>query len=475
MLQDKVTKKISELSSDFSEKNLERSFFSSGFKALNLTACFSEFSHFKSKGYSFQSVLSLLLWMTTQAGKTVNSSLPALIDNGVVMGKDVFFRLKNNEKINWRRLLWHIATKFISQTQNEIEQGTIRCLIFDDTLLEKSGRRIEKIGKVHDHVSNSFKLGFKLLVGLYWDGKSSIPLDFGLFREKGQREEKPYGMTKKELGRQYNKKRMRDAEGVKRIKELDKSKIEIMLQIFYMAVFHSIAIDYVLCDSWFTCQALITAVRSHNVHLIGMYKFIATKFKYQTKMLNYKQINASIKGVTRCRRMKLQYKRADVMLGDIPVTLFFSRQGNNGKWKVILTTDTKLSFVKLIEIYQIRWSVEVFFKECKQLLNLGGCQSSNFDAQIADNTISMIAYILLAFRYRYSNYESMGELFRAMNADYMKQTINKRLWELFVVVLNEICQALEKDIDELFELIMNRPETAKLVSTMMQPPLLVAV
>ena len=165
MLQDKVTKKISELSSDFSEKNLERSFFSSGFKALNLTACFSEFSHFKSKGYSFQSVLSLLLWMTTQAGKTVNSSLPALIDNGVVMGKDVFFRLKNNEKINWRRLLWHIATKFISQTQNEIEQGTIRCLIFDDTLLEKSGRRIEKIGKVHDHVSNSFKLGFKLLVG----------------------------------------------------------------------------------------------------------------------------------------------------------------------------------------------------------------------------------------------------------------------------------------------------------------------
>lgn len=70
--------------------------------------------------------------------------------------------------------------------------------------------------------------------------------------------------------------------------------------------------------------------------------------------MNYKDINASIKGVKRCRRMKFQYKRADVMLGDIPVTLFFSRQGNNSKWKVILTTDTKLSFVKLIKIYQIR-------------------------------------------------------------------------------------------------------------------------
>ncbi|MBP1637869.1 MAG: hypothetical protein H6Q18_658 [Bacteroidetes bacterium] len=123
----------------------------------------------------------------------------------------------------------------------------------------------------------------KLLVGLYWDGKSSIPLDFAMFSEKGKREDKPYGMTKKDLSRQYNKKRMKDAEGVKRIKELDKSKIEIMLQLFYMAVFHSLVIDYVLCDSWFTCQSLIVAVRSQNVHLIGMYKFVTTKFKYQGK------------------------------------------------------------------------------------------------------------------------------------------------------------------------------------------------
>jgi len=117
----------------------------------------------------------------------------------------------------------------------------------------------------------------------------------------------------------------------------------------------------------------------------------------------------------------------------------------------------------------------VFFKESKQLLNLGGCQSSNFDAQIADNTITMIAYTLLAFRYRYDNYESMGKLFRAMNADQIKQTLDKRLWELFVVVLAEICQALEKDINELFELIMNRPETAKLVSAMLDSPLPKAV
>ncbi|MDR3252965.1 MAG: transposase [Tannerella sp.] len=93
------------------------------------------------------------------------------------------------------------------------------------------------------------------------------------------------------------------------------------------------------------------------------------------------------------------------MSEETPLTLFFTRQGKRGKWKVLLTTDTGLNFVQAVEKYQIRWSIEVFFKDAKQLLNLGGCQSGNFDAQIADTTVTMIAYILLAFRYRFDHYE----------------------------------------------------------------------
>ena len=294
-------------------------------------------------------------------------------------------------------------------------------------------------------------------------------------REKGKRSAKPYGMSRKELRHQYSKKRLKELSGKERVEELDKSKIEMMLEIFYRAVFYRVPIDYVLCDSWFTCQALIRVVRSKNVHLIGMYRIVKAKFLYRGKLMNYKQINSSIKEITRCRKMRLHYKRADVLLDGMPVTLFFSRQGKRGKWKVFLTTDTKLSFVKLMELYQIRWSIEVFFKETKQLLNLGGCQSNDFDAQIADTTVSMIAYILLSFRYRYEHYESMGELFRVMNAECLQQTLDERLWGLFLELLREICEALEKDIDELFELIMNCPNTAELVSRMLAPPLQEAV
>ena len=63
----------------------------------------------------------------------------------------------------------------------------------------------------------------------------------------------------------------------------------------------------------------------------------------------------------------------------VPIEMFFSRKGSNGKWRVFITTNTGLSFIKMIEIYQIRWTVEVFFKEAKQLLGLGKCQSNDFD------------------------------------------------------------------------------------------------
>ena len=40
-------------------------------------------------------------------------------------------------------------------------------------------------------------------------------------------------------------------------------------------------------------------------------------------------------------------------------------------WKLLLSTDTTLSFVRVMELHQIRWTIEVMFKECKQYLRLG--------------------------------------------------------------------------------------------------------
>jgi hypothetical protein len=475
MLRDKVTNKFSELQNNFSSEQMKSSTIFQMLKSLKLSANFAEFNHLKTKGYAFGFVLSLLIWMVIQSKKTVNLSLSELSDNGIHLEKDVFYRLKNSEKICWRRILWYIVNRFLQQTQRSSDncesppkKSKPRCLILDDTLLEKTGRKIEKIGKVWDHVNQRMALGFRLLLGLYYDGKSAIPVDFSIVREKGQKTEKPFGMSKKHLRAQYSKKRAKNSEGILRVKELDISKIELSIQIFLRAVLHGIIPDYVLCDSWFTCASLIAAVRQKGSHLIGMYKIVTTKFDYLGKKLSYKQILHLASKEKRCKKTKLYYKTARVLYNDIPVTLFFSKVGINGDWKVILTTDTKLSFIKTIEIYQIRWSIEIFFKEAKQLLNLSGCQSSAFDAQIAETTITMIAYILLAFRFRYDHYETMGGLFRVISAETLQKTIDIRLWELFVDLVKTICQLIEKDFEDVMDLIMRKPKMAEWVETMIE-------
>ena len=42
---------------------------------------------------------------------------------------------------------------------------------------------------------------------------------------------------------------------------------------------------------------------------------------------------------------------------------------------------------------------------------LGKYQSTNFDAQVTDTTVTMVQYILLTLKYRFEHYEPKGVLF----------------------------------------------------------------
>lgn len=60
----------------------------------------------------------------------------------------------------------------------------------------------------------------------------------------------------------------------------------------------------------------------------------------------------------------------------------FRTKQERGAWHTIISTDKQLIFNKMMGIYAIRWSIEIFFKEAKQLLDLGKSQSTNFDVQV---------------------------------------------------------------------------------------------
>lgn len=86
----------------------------------------------------------------------------------------------------------------------------------------------------------------------------------------------------------------------------------------------------------------------------------------------------------------------------------------------------------MIKIYQIRWTIEVFFKEAKQSLGLGKCQSNDFDAQIADTTLTMIQYMILTLRWRFEQYESKGALFDQDRERVAAYKLAERIWGLLL-------------------------------------------
>jgi len=474
MLQNKDINKISELKNGFTRRWVEPDSILGSLKSFSFSNLCKCLAPLKQKGYSFELIFSILISLPFCGLSTVHSINGSMLADHIKARKDVFYRLKNKQGIYWRMILWMFSLKFIKQVavQGESKSNSPRCLIFDDSFLAKTGRYIEKISMMFDHVSKRFHLGYKLLVMGYWDGEASfIPLDFSLHRERGSNKEKPFGLKKKEYRKQYRKKRKKGTPCWERDREADMSKIESALKMFRRAISQGVKVEYVLMDSWFTCEAFIKAVKQvkkQTVHLIGMYKTPKTRFNYLGEKLTYSQIRNKPGKPSRCRKLRLHYKEAVVDYNGVPIKMFFSRKGSNGKWRVFITTNTELSFIRMIEIYQIRWAIEVFFKEGKQLLGLGKCQSNDFDAQIADATITMIQHILLTMKFRFEHYETKGVLFKDIKEGIIESRLNERLWGLFIELVR-LMEVLFDGIDEMdiLEKILNDERAYEMIKRLL--------
>lgn len=465
MLRSKSTNKINELEKTFTHRWVQVDLMQETIKLLKISPLLKSLSVLKLRGYSFEMILMVLIMGVFYGEQSVNSIVKHRLEK---MKKDVFYRLLNNSMIDWRAILMQFVLKFtlLMESKKAKSDGkglSPKCLILDDSDLKKTGELIEGVGNIWSHVVQKHILGFKLNMLIYWDGVSTLPLDFTLHREKGKNKKKKYGLEPKKYRKQFKKNRKTNSPGQERKKELDQTKIESGLAMVKRAMNKGLQVDYLLLDSWFTNKSFIDAVREvkgQNVQLIGMYKIVKTKFQYQGKEMTFKQIRNKQGKPKRNRKTGFYYLEAEVMLNNKPVKLFFSRKGRAGKWKLFLTTDMKLNFAQMIKTYQIRWTIEVFFKESKQLLGLGKSQSNNFDAQIASITIASIQYILLMLRLRFEEYESMGEMFRETKAEVIRVNLSDRLWVLLQEIVKQLVQLFgEIEEDEMIERLINNDKT----------------
>lgn len=392
------------------------------------------------------------------------------LSQSIEASKNTFYRLKNDCCINWRNLLSKCNSKLFKHTKYLVsgKDGTEKCLILDDTDLEKSTYKTEHVGKIWSHVKHGRFWGFKGLFLGYWDGKSFFTLDFSLHKEKGKNKKTPYGLNAKQRKAQYSKKRDKCSAGFQREQELAKDKISTAISMVKRAIKQKIEVQYVLMDSWFFCESIVSTVLSLkvDVHVVGMVKMAKAKYTFKGEKYTAKELAQTLKRRKKVKREKtlnLFCAEVQVEYKSIPLKLFFCKNSKRGKWHLLASTNTKLGILKAYQIYSIRWSIEVFFKEAKQYFGLGKSKSQDFDAQIADISLAMIEYNVFSLAKRYDAYESMGGLFEHVQDNANVLTISMRIWGFILELLRVIAEFIDGDFNELItNVIKNKPEDNKI-------------
>lgn len=436
--------------------------FSTVIQSFRLTEVNKVLDKAKVKGLPGRNVFEVLSILNFIGIKNLNQLMQSGYASGLSKKKDVYYDFLRNQWVDWRLILHSFARQFVKISQSKGDQQALtspQCMIVDDSLVPKTGKVIELIGKLYDHCSHRYELGLRMLTLGFWDGRSFIPLDFSIHNEPGKKKNR--GLSPKELKAQYSKDRFEDSPGYKRQSEVAVDKIEMGVKMIREAVRKGFTPEYVLADSWFISERFIAEVQKIRTKYVKKLNVIGLMKANRILVIEGKNIKATLvpesrrKQIRYCRSLKCNYIAESVTYKGIVMKAFWIKMKGQQTWKMLISTDTNLGLETAMKYYQIRWSIETFFKETKQNLNLNGCQSKDFDAHLAHISLCFISYIVLALRKRFDDYETMGALFRGLKGELLEMNLVEKIWQLLIELYFTVLVELGVDWEVFIKSIIN--------------------
>jgi hypothetical protein len=292
---------------------------------------------------------------------------------------------------------------------------------------------------------------------------------------KKEKQSPLYGLSPAQRRKQYRKNRDKNSPGYQRKLEIDMSKSQVVMKMISRAIRRGFVFEYILFDSWFFSREILACIESFRTRCIKLIAMVKMGKNLYRDCMSGKEMDASTmrkqykKKTKRNRKYNARYIMVPVWYDNRRVNLFFVKLGSGSKWKAFITNDLDLGFNKLLETYHIRWSVEVFFKEAKQYLQLGKCQCNSFDSQIGATTLSMMQYIMLIL-YKQMHYgKSLGSLFDLLSSQAEEEYITRYLLEIFWEIVNGIGELLKVDCMELLGEMIRENEKAEEIMRLFSP------
>ena len=412
-----------------------------------------------------EAVFLLLLWKWINVSSIAMFSRKALGMFSLAK-KDVMYDLLKREDINWR--LFNLQTAKGVYQQNKLNQSRIRALVLDDTIKTRCGKKMEGVSSHFDHVTGRHVMGQQVLtLGLATE-EAFLPLDSQIYIS---------GVKAQELIAEH--KDSRSALGKRYSEATTQSKPQMAANMLKRATRYGIEADYVIADAWFGTKSMIRAAL--GLEMCAILRMKKSKMKYRAVIKGRKKELLNAQELYTCV-VKREWKKVrglpwkavslDVEL-DLAeddektprwqaVRLLFVRglkepaDTDAGKkdWALFLTTDVNLSMSKILEVYALRWGIEVYFKEAKQHLGFLKEQTATFASHTASIHLCAIRYLMLMHNKLAGHDSRIGDIRSNIQEQLDTLSFAGRLWQIFRSIISGALHDVRKSLGCSKETIM---------------------
>ena len=246
----------------------------------------------------------------------------------------------------------------------------------------------------------------------------------------------------------------------KRRVEGNDGKNNLALQMVNRVLKSGIYTDYLLVDSWYAKPDFINTVRTNGLDVIArvaksnkIWQFIE---KYKTLESLYNQAkNHKASKLGNYNSIKYSYVSTITThktLGRVKIVFIKTKEN----LIPILSTNTNLDDLEIINTYKKRWNIEQGYKDLREYFQFGKEENRIFEALIARITLSFLAYNLTSYINRINNEpQTLGNLFRDLECQLETLAISM---ELFLKILENLLQATEivkrnKDLEQIIHML----------------------
>ena len=363
--------------------------------------------------------------------------------------KDVYYRLLKDNRYNWRKLLLLTSVKLICKLHKLQKTTDTKVLIIDDTVEIKRGKFIEGSCKnLWSNKEHRTVKGLNIVSLNYSDCYTDMMLDFSINYNKNQ----IVNVDENYFHHKSNAYKRRD--------EGNDGKNILALDMLQRVLKLGIYADYLLVDSWYAKPDFINTVQTNGLNVIAriannprIWQFVG---KHNTLESLYtqakKQKTSKFGNYNTIKYTYISTIATHKTLGRVKI-VFIKTKDN---LIPIISTNTNLSDIEIINTYKKRWNIEQGYKDLREYFQFGKEENRIYEAIIARITLSFLAYNLTSYINRINNEpQTLGNLFRDLECQLETLAISM---ELFLKILEQIIESQEivkrnKDLEQIIHML----------------------